>query len=364
MLCFFVRLGYLFLAVASHYLSLYTIIKPLGLADNYAYLFSFFILVIFSIRLFKRKLNHNKAYRISLYLSMVGLGFISFYLPMLLIIGMIQLLSFNSPIIPYTGLILCLILTMTQLYFVHKPKVHINKIKLTKNLEAYQGLRVLHLSDLHLGPVLRGRFLKKIVQTANEREVHFSCITGDLVDGPIAQYEKNIKPLSELAKTTPIFYVTGNHEAYYDAELWLSSIKNLGCIDVNNVITHFKYKGNEVVIAGSHDPAFAKAIKYSNFTWNKEGHIFCENKLSIHLEHMPDFWNQDSKPPPFFLQLSGHTHGGQAFPWSLLINKVNRFAKGMYEFQNRYLFVHQGTGFWGPTNRLFVSPLIVIHEFC
>ncbi len=229
-----------------------------------------------------------------------------------------------------------------------------------KNLpEELDGYRIVQISDLHLGPTLSGKFLSRVVKTVNELKADMVAVTGDLVDGSTVHLRKHVEPLTDLASRDGTFFVTGNHEYYSGAEPWCRTIVELGLNVLNNahaVITRgpskllvagvTDYRAHTILPAHRSDPAVAVADAPP-----------CD--ACVLLAHQPSSCFA-AKPHGFDLQLSGHTHGGQLFPWNFVVGCFHPFVKGLSPWGKGWVYVNSGTGYWGPPMRIGVPSEITV----
>lgn len=218
----------------------------------------------------------------------------------------------------------------------------INKI----TIKANTNLKIALITDLHLGKNVHKNFLVKIIQEINEQNVDCVAIVGDLIDTNI----KEIDYLDELNSfNAPVFYVTGNHEYYHNADEIIEQLSKTKLQILQNDSVNFK----DVVISGLNDLRGAKYNKAPSFTniYQK----FDSNKYNILLAHQPRM-AKEFNLEKFDLILSGHTHAGQIFPFSILVYLQQGFLYGLYEIGKKTkLYVSSGAGFWGPSVR-FLAP--------
>jgi len=211
----------------------------------------------------------------------------------------------------------------------------------TYTIPADVDMKIVHLSDLHIGSVHKSWYLKKIVDKTNELKPDAVMITGDLVDGPSHIGKEDIAPLKKI--NSEVFYVTGNHENYIGIDKVMTLINNN---------THLKFLRNErtsfkgVEIIGIDDSENRKDAEkvLDDMKINN-------SKYSILLFHRPNLFDS-AVSKGINLQLSGHTHNGQIFPFNLIVKAFFPRIKGLYEKDGSYLLTSTGTGTWGPPMRL------------
>ncbi len=217
------------------------------------------------------------------------------------------------------------------------------------------GFRIAHISDIHLSPWKDAGDLRRIVATINEAEPDLVAITGDFVDGAVTQRGHDAMPLRELS--APAFFVTGNHEHYSGAKDWISHLEGLGVIVLDGEQHHIAAGGATLLIAGLEDPAGGGVEARRNPLAVANGPVGVDFRLM--LAHRPADAFAVSEAG-FDLQLSGHTHGGQFFPYTLLIDLFQPFATGLHRHGNLFIFTSRGAGFWGPPVRFLNPPEIAV----
>ncbi|MBM9589963.1 metallophosphoesterase [Leptospira sp. 201903075] len=224
-----------------------------------------------------------------------------------------------------------------------------------------QGFKIVQISDVHIGPTIKEKFLRRVVKRINLQKPDAVVITGDLVDGPASTLKHHLKPLADIQSKYGTFYVTGNHEYYSGVLSWLPEIQNLGVhilLNQNQILNVGKAK---LLMAGVTDLNAGSIIKshQTNPKRAMEGGENCDYKIL--LAHQPNSIYEASDAG-FQLQISGHTHGGQFFPGNLLIYFAQKFVSGLHKYKNSLIYVSRGTGYWGPPFRLGAPSEISILE--
>ena len=213
------------------------------------------------------------------------------------------------------------------------------------------GFSIVQISDIHVGTTIKNGYVRKIVDAVNALDADMIAITGDLVDGSVQRLSSHTQPLRQLAARHGTFFVTGNHEYYSGANAWIAEMRRLGLSVLLNEHVVLEHDGEAVVIAGvtdysAHhfdpaqrsDPAAAIAGAPTSAG------------VRVLLAHQPRSAFAAAKAG-FDVQLSGHTHGGQFFPWNLLVKLVEPFAAGLHRLDSLWVYVSRGTGYWGPPKR-------------
>ena len=222
-----------------------------------------------------------------------------------------------------------------------------------------QGFRIVQISDLHVGPTIGEKYVERVVDQVLDLKPDLIAMTGDLADGNPEALKEKIRPLSRLKAPLSVFYVTGNHEYYWGAEAWVKKMREMGIvplIDENKIVTH---NGCQILVGGICDssaPFFVATHKSDVALAGKSPGVF---DFKILLAHRPNSCVEAEKAG-FDLQLSGHTHGGQFFPLSLLIGFFHRYSRGLNRCGKMWVYVNSGTGYWGPPNRLGVASEITL----
>jgi len=221
-----------------------------------------------------------------------------------------------------------------------------------------QDFHIVQLSDIHLGPTIKGDYLLGIVERSNELHPDMVAITGDLVDGLTWQLQEDVAPLAQLHSRHGSFFVTGNHEYYWDAEAWCALLKTLGVtvlLNENRIIQHGDAR---LLVAGATDYAADKYVPSHLSDPQQARNHTPRTDAAILLAHQPRSAFA-GEAAGYDLQLSGHVHGGQFFPWNLFIKLVQPFSNGLHSLNDRmWLYVSAGAGYWGPPQRLGVPPEI------
>lgn len=209
-----------------------------------------------------------------------------------------------------------------------------------------EGFKIIHISDLHVGPTIRRGYVEKVVETVNQLSPDLIALTGDIGDGPVDLYRDDIAPFLQLRSKFGVFYVPGNHENYWNANEWMNVMNNLKAIVLLNRGKMISVNETSVLVAGVSDPAGHPKPDPSAALRTGE-----EANYKILLSHRPGIAAEASKLG-FDLLLSGHTHGGQFFPWTIVVRFVHKYFQGQYLIDRMWLNVNTGTGTWGPFLRL------------
>ena len=249
-------------------------------------------------------------------------------------------------------------LTVVGLVQARCPRVR-NVVVPVENLPAeLEGYRIVQWSDVHVGPTIRRAFVESLVERTNALRPDAVVITGDLVDGYAEDLEDEVQPMRGLRPRDGVFYVTGNHEYYWRASEWIPLLQSLGLDFLKNEHRVVVRGGARLVIAGVTDPV-------GRYTHKQDPDRALAGApaaaVKVLLSHRPQTAEAASRLG-VDLQLSGHTHGGQFFPFNLFIHKFQPIAKGLHRVGRTWLYVNRGTGYWGPPTRLAVGGEITVVE--
>jgi len=220
-----------------------------------------------------------------------------------------------------------------------------------------EGFRIAQLSDVHVSPTINARFVETLVRRTNALGADAIAITGDLVDGHLYDLREQVRPLAALSAPDGVFYVTGNHEYYWRADEWTSELQRLGLTFLKNEHRLIRRGSSILVMAGVTDPVGRDTHRSDPDAALRNAP---EGGIRILLAHRPQA--DDAQRLGVHLQLSGHTHGGQFFPFNLLIRFFQPVVSGLHRLGATWLYVSRGTGYWGPPSRLGVGGEITLLE--
>jgi predicted MPP superfamily phosphohydrolase len=217
---------------------------------------------------------------------------------------------------------------------------------------ALQGFTIVQISDVHVGPTVKRPYVQAIVDAANRLNADAVAVTGDLVDGRVDDLRAEVQPLADVRARHGVFFVAGNHEYYSGVDEWIAHLRLLGLRVLMNEHVVINHDGERLVLAGVSD-------------WSAHHFIAAHRSdpraalagappdaaLRVLLAHQPR-----SAPAAadagFDLQLSGHTHGGQFWPWNLFVPLQQPFTAGLHRLHRLWVYTSRGTGYWGPPLRL------------
>jgi predicted MPP superfamily phosphohydrolase len=228
--------------------------------------------------------------------------------------------------------------------------VHVN-IPIAGLPSALDGFTVVQISDIHVGPTIKQGYLAAIVDAVNSLKPDMVAITGDLVDGSVAQLAPHVAPLARLEARHGVYCVTGNHEYYSGADAWVSELRRLGLRVLMNQNAVLEHRGARILVGGvtdfsahQFDPA-----QRSDPRAALSG-APADVAFKLLLAHQPRTAPAAAEAG-FDLQLSGHTHGGQFLPWNFFVRLQQPFTAGLDRWKNLRVYTSRGTGYWGPPVR-------------
>lgn len=242
-----------------------------------------------------------------------------------------------------------------------RPRVERVEITLPNLPHAFEGFSIVQISDVHIGPLLHRDFLNGVVDQILELKPDAVVITGDLVDGTVEQLRNQMEPLRRLKARDGVYFCTGNHEYYSGAEAWIAELESMGIhvFKNSNVILH--RAPDKLLLGGVFDWQAGRYLE--SHTHDAKKAIAADEPVDckILLAHNP-FSIEDAREAGWNLQLSGHTHAGQFYPFAFIVKAALKHSEGLYRIDDRtQLYVNRGTGYWGPPNRLGKSSEITQH---
>jgi len=237
--------------------------------------------------------------------------------------------------------------------FVEARRIRVEEINITTPKLASGRVTIAQISDLHLGIMLGDNFLDRVIGKLREIKPDIVVATGDIVDGQGDDLEALARHFHSYTPPLGAFAVTGNHEYYARLENSLSFLRNAGF----TVLRGEWVKAGGIVLVGVDDPAALSSGQQTRLDTGKVPASVAANELIVLLKHQPAV----SSNTRFDLQLSGHIHGGQIFPFVYLTWLTYGVHTGLTELADgRRLYVSRGAGTWGPPIRLFAAPEITL----
>ncbi len=234
-------------------------------------------------------------------------------------------------------------------------RVEVSLAKLPPSLD---GFRIVQLTDVHIGPTLDGRWLKEVVAKVNALAADVVVITGDLVDGSVSQLLSHVEPLRDLKAKHGVYFVTGNHEYYSGVDAWLTELRRLGMTVLRNERVTLHPQGLAGPGAGALGIDLVGVDDYHAGVFPGHGPDLPRaltgrdpSRLAVLLAHQPAAI-EEAAQLGIDLQISGHTHAGQLWPWGYFVRLQQPYVHGLHRHGSAQIYVSAGTGYWGPPMRL------------
>jgi len=216
---------------------------------------------------------------------------------------------------------------------------------------ALHGFTIAQISDIHVGPTIKRAYLQAIVDAVNGLRADEVAVTGDLVDGRVQDLAPHVAPLAQLRSRHGTFFVTGNHEYYSGADEWIAELQRLGVRVLMNEHVVLRHGGASLVMAGVADTS----AHHFNPRHRSDPQRAIDGAppdagVRVLLAHQPRSASAAAQAG-FDLQLSGHTHGGQYWPWNLFVRLQQPYTAGLHRLRQLWVYTSRGTGYWGPPLR-------------
>ncbi len=231
---------------------------------------------------------------------------------------------------------------------VRDPEIKRVEVRLPGLPADMDGFRIVQISDLHVSATIRRPYVERVVELTNGLKPDLVALTGDLMDGSVPALREHMAPIASLESTWGSYFCTGNHEYYSGADAWIAELKRLGVRVLRN--EHVQVAGIDVAgiddahaarFGGDHGPDLPKAVRGRD-----------TSRPLVLLAHQPTAIT-DAAQHGVNLQLSGHTHGGQIWPFGYLVRLVHPYVSGLHQHTaDCQIYVSRGTGYWGPPMRL------------
>ncbi len=227
---------------------------------------------------------------------------------------------------------------------------------------ALDGLRIVTFSDGHLSATYGGRRFERVVETVNAQRPDVVAIVGDLVDGEVEELRGEAAPLADLVSEQGVYFVTGNHEYFVDTRAWLRHLPTLGIEVLRNERVAIRRGGASFDLAGIDDRTAASSGVPGHGA-DVEAALDGRDDSTpvVLLAHQPVQVEQ-AQAAGVDLQLSGHTHGGQLWPFDYAIRLDQPAVEGLSRHGDTQLYVTAGAGNWGPQMRVGARPEVTVIE--
>ncbi|WP_346620870.1 metallophosphoesterase [Blastococcus montanus] len=227
---------------------------------------------------------------------------------------------------------------------------------------ALEGLRIVTFSDGHLSATYGGRRFERLVEIVNEQRPDVVAIVGDLVDGSVAELREDVAPLADLVSEQGVYFVTGNHEYFVDTGAWMRHLPTLGVDVLRNERVAIRRGGASFDLAGIDDRiAAASGVPGHGADLDAALDGRDDGTPVVLLAHQPVMVEQ-AAAAGVDLQLSGHTHGGQLWPFDHMVALDQPVVEGFARYGDTQLYVTTGAGYWGPPMRIGARPEVTVVE--
>ncbi|MEE2788086.1 MAG: metallophosphoesterase [Myxococcota bacterium] len=233
-------------------------------------------------------------------------------------------------------------------------------VPIAQQAPALKGLRIVQLSDVHFGNTIGRDFAEYLVETVNALDADVVALTGDFVDGSVAKLGETVSVLQGLKSRYGLYFVTGNHEYYSGVHEWVAAFESWGIRVLRNERQRLMHRGQPFDLIGVDDWRGARHAPGHGHDLDRAVRGRDASVPSILLAHQPKAIHDASKAG-IDLVLSGHTHGGQIWPFNYAVKLVQPYVQGLHRHSPRtWIYVHRGTRYWGPPVRLGVNSEIAV----
>jgi predicted MPP superfamily phosphohydrolase len=215
----------------------------------------------------------------------------------------------------------------------------------------FDGFRIVQITDIHAGLTVKRDWVETIAREADALRPDLIAFTGDLADGTVGHLREDVAPLGELAAPYGKFFVTGNHEYYSGVLPWVDEARRLGYDVLLNEHRTVQKNGASIVLAGVTDPSGGQFHPSHASDPALALRNAAEGTVKVLLAHQPRTILETGSLGVDLI-LSGHTHGGQFFPWNLVATLAQPYIEGLHRRDGTWIYVSKGTGYWGPPVRL------------
>jgi predicted MPP superfamily phosphohydrolase len=319
---------------------------PLGIVIGVVVLLCACAIIPVSVR--TRSMHNRRVADLIAWVGLTAMGFFSslfvmtvlrdvFLLAVRLVTSAAEVAALLTPSARWT-VALTALFTLLGLVIARRPRLVEVDIAVANLPEALRGFSIAQITDLHVGPTIKKAFVERIVARVNRLNVDLIAITGDLVDGTVEDLSLHTAPLAELLAPHGVYFVTGNHEYYSGEKAWTAELRRGASLVIAGVTD---FTAHHYDPAQQSDPAAALRGAPPGAG------------AKILLAHQPSS-AAAAADAGYDIQLSGHTHGGQFWPWNLFVRYFQPFTAGLHRLKNLSVYVSVGTGYWGPPNRFIV----------
>ncbi len=347
----FIFLVFIVLSLLWSYVGL-SLIVPLVWGTDWAWLGATFLIGTFLLQVWRwTQMQKAEKYPRVLLAAYFSLGLICHLLVAAVLKDFVQIWT----TVPNAAILMLifasLLLNIKSLWVAFQGPI-IRSVQIKSGIEG-QPVKILQISDLHVGPIIQKEYVEKVVAMVLNEKPDLIFATGDIGDGSVSELHEDLAPLAKLTKNIPSFYVPGNHEYYWNGPAWIEKMEQLGFKALINQGQELLLEGKiPLWLGGVPDPQgerFVPSHKTDPQLAIKD--LNNQNLYKILLAHRPQTCFE-AKKAGFDLMVCGHTHGGQFFPFTLLVGLFNPYSRGLNDHKGMKVYVNLGTGYWGPPLRL------------
>lgn len=377
---------FLSLFLGTHYLIYTSAIRFLGIIDPTTRRIIFWVLLFFALSFFPSaillRLHVNIATNLFYLISVIWMGLLIYILMALAVVWLFYGLGKIVGSGPDMRLVFIFFIMLAGLvagygiWRAQNPVLKHLEVEIKGLPEFWLNKVIVQLSDVHLGTIHRKAFMKKVVEEVNSVNPDLILITGDLFDGMGGKMPQFIEPLNSMRATQGKYFITGNHEGYLGLKRPLSVIKETDILILDNEvvdleglqvvgISYPEYQQengtrNLLLDSGSYDSGKSSILLYHTPTSIEEEHTDLGSQQA-NTYWFPDTSMALAKEVGIDLQLSGHTHKGQLFPFGFLTKIIYKgYDYGLHRDGDFQIYITSGVGTWGPPMRLGAPPEIVV----
>ena len=286
--------------------------------------------------------------------SYLSMAWVSFILVLTLARDVVLLATWGNPVVQTAGVPVVLAGSVVAVAIgaaaaFRGPRIEHVDIPFAGLHPDLDGFRIVQISDLHVGPNIGRRYVERVVELTRSLNPDIVVLTGDIVDGRVEKLAGDVAPLAGLPNA---YFILGNHDCYAGADAWMAHFRAMGMTVLANSHVVVPRGNARLLIGGMVDPAYQRVRPHI------EAAEAADFKLL--LAHNPRLAPKGEKAG-FDLQLSGHTHGGQFFPWTLAVRLVHApHVWGLSQEGRMKVYVSAGTGTWGPPVRFGTNPELTL----
>jgi hypothetical protein len=340
------------------------LVGPLGITGvSLRLLQGLFILLFLSFPLIHIAFRHQNGLAVTAatMVSSVWMGMVVYFVLVTLASDLLRLIIFRAVFDgrAVSAVITTIVVAITVYGLVEARSIGITRLQvrmpnLPSNIE---GLRIAQISDVHMGRIIRGSRLERIVTMVNDLHPDLIVITGDLVDAEALHMEDMVHPLRRLRSKYGVFAVPGNHEYFAGIDQSQAFMEEAGVTMLRN---HWVTISGGLQLVGRDDPAGAWVAGEKIPSLEEIMRGTDRSKPTILLYHTPATTFEELQSRGIQLQLSGHTHKGQLWPFNYIVKLIYKMPYGRFTSGDTTVYVSRGTGTWGPPMRVGARPEITL----